>query len=104
MTLVSAASMAGFPLMFGFVAKEDAFAALEPGSFAYAGLVLTPVVLASVLTVAYSLRFAWGALGFAGTGDAVARARRRRGGSSLPRRCSPRSPSCSGSCPPRPTS
>jgi multicomponent Na+:H+ antiporter subunit A len=73
-TLVSAASMAGFPLMFGFVAKEDAFAALEPGSFAYAGLVLTPVVLASVLTVAYSLRFAWGALGFAGTGDAVARA------------------------------
>ncbi|HET9560136.1 MAG TPA: proton-conducting transporter membrane subunit, partial [Actinomycetota bacterium] len=64
-TLVSAASMAGFPLMFGFVAKEDAFAGLEPGSFAYAGLVLTPVVLASMLTVAYSLRFAWGALGFA---------------------------------------
>ncbi|HEU0170556.1 MAG TPA: hydrogen gas-evolving membrane-bound hydrogenase subunit E [Acidimicrobiales bacterium] len=73
-TLVSAASMAGFPLMFGFVAKEDAFAALEPGSFAYSGLVLTPVVLASVLTVAYSLRFAWGALGFAGTGDGPARA------------------------------
>ena len=69
-TLVSAASMAGFPLMFGFVAKEDAFAGLEPGSFAYAGLVLTPVVLASVLTVAYSLRFAWGALGFASSGDA----------------------------------
>jgi multicomponent Na+:H+ antiporter subunit A len=62
-TAVSAASMAGFPLMFGFVAKEDAFAALEPGSFAYAGLVLAPVVLASMLTVAYSLRFAWGALG-----------------------------------------
>ncbi|MGH9261791.1 MAG: proton-conducting transporter membrane subunit, partial [Acidimicrobiales bacterium] len=62
-TAVSAGSMAGFPLMFGFVAKEDAFAALEPGSFAYAGLVLAPVVLASMLTVAYSLRFAWGALG-----------------------------------------
>jgi multicomponent Na+:H+ antiporter subunit A len=30
--------------------------------------------VASVLTVAYSLRFAWGALGFAGTGAAVARA------------------------------
>jgi len=69
-TLVSAASMAGFPLMFGFVAKEDAFAGLEPGSFAYAGLVLTPVVLASMLTVAYSLRFAWGALGFAASDGA----------------------------------
>ena len=64
-TVISAASMAGFPLLFGFVAKEDAFAGLEPGSFAYSGLVLAPVVAASVLTVAYSLRFAWGALGFA---------------------------------------
>jgi multicomponent Na+:H+ antiporter subunit A len=73
-TLVSAASMAGFPLMFGFVAKEDAFSALEPGSFAYSALVLTPVALASILTVAYSLRFAWGALGFAGTGVGDARA------------------------------
>ena len=74
-TLVSAASMAGFPLMFGFVAKEDAFAGLEPGSFAYAGLVLTPVVLASMLTVAYSLRFAWGALGFAASDAAPGAAR-----------------------------
>ncbi|HKY66282.1 MAG TPA: proton-conducting transporter membrane subunit, partial [Acidimicrobiales bacterium] len=65
-TVVSAGSMAGFPLLFGFVAKEDAFTGLEPGSFAYAGLVLVPVVLASILTVAYSLRFAWGALGYAG--------------------------------------
>jgi multicomponent Na+:H+ antiporter subunit A len=60
---VSAGSMAGFPLLFGFVAKEDAFAGLEPGSFAYAGLVLAPVVVASALTVAYSLRLAWGVLG-----------------------------------------
>lgn len=64
-TVVSAASMAGFPLLFGFIAKEDAFAGLEPGSFSYAGLVLAPIVVASTLTVAYSLRFAWGALGFA---------------------------------------
>lgn len=70
-TVVSAASMAGFPLLFGFVAKEDAFAAIEPGSFAYAGLVLAPIVVASTLTVAYSLRFAWGALGFAYDGDRV---------------------------------
>ena len=78
-TVVSAASMAGFPLLFGFVAKEDAFEGLEPGSFAYSGLVLAPIVLASVLTVAYSLRFAWGALGFAGVeaaaGDGAAPAR-----------------------------
>jgi multicomponent Na+:H+ antiporter subunit A len=67
-TVVSAASMAGFPLMFGFVAKEDAFAGLEPGSFAYSGLVLAPIVVASALTVAYSLRFLWGALGFASAG------------------------------------
>ena len=64
-TLVSAASMAGFPLLFGFVAKEDAFGGLEPGSFAYSGLVLAPIVAASMLTVAYSLRFVWGALGLA---------------------------------------
>ncbi len=64
-TVLSAGSMAGFPLLFGFVAKEDAFAGLEPGSFAHAGLVLAPIVAASTLTVAYSLRFAWGALGFA---------------------------------------
>ncbi|HEX6165912.1 MAG TPA: hydrogen gas-evolving membrane-bound hydrogenase subunit E [Acidimicrobiales bacterium] len=61
--LVSAGSMAGFPLLFGFVAKEDAFAGLEPGSFAYSGLVLAPIVAASMLTVAYSLRLAWGVLG-----------------------------------------
>jgi multicomponent Na+:H+ antiporter subunit A len=64
-TVLSTGSMAGFPLLFGFVAKEDAFAGLEPGSFAHAGLVLAPIVVASTLTVAYSLRFAWGALGFA---------------------------------------
>jgi multicomponent Na+:H+ antiporter subunit A len=62
-TVASAASMAGVPLLFGFVAKEDAFAALEDGGFADAGLVLGVVVAASVVTVAYSLRFAWGALG-----------------------------------------
>jgi multicomponent Na+:H+ antiporter subunit A len=62
-TVVSAASMAGFPLLFGFVAKEDTFAGLAPGSPEYSGLVLVAVVIASMLTVAYSLRFLWGALG-----------------------------------------
>ncbi len=73
-TVVSAGSMAGFPLLFGFVAKEDAFAGLEPGSFAYAGLVLAPVALASMLTVAYSLRLAWAVL-FGGRGPVDGRER-----------------------------
>ena len=68
------------------------------------GLVLTPVVLASMLTVAYSLRFAWGALGFAAAGCGTRRrpraGGRRRPGSWLPAaRCSPRSPWCSAWCP-----
>jgi multicomponent Na+:H+ antiporter subunit A len=69
--LVSAGSMAGFPLLFGFVAKEDAFAGLEPGSFAYSGLVLAPIVAASMLTVAYSLRLVWGVLGRSSAGDGL---------------------------------
>jgi multicomponent Na+:H+ antiporter subunit A len=68
-TVVSAGSMAGFPLLFGFVAKEDAFSGLEPGSFAYSGLVLAPIVAASMFTVAYSLRLVWGVLGGAFAGD-----------------------------------
>jgi multicomponent Na+:H+ antiporter subunit A len=63
-TAASAASMAGVPLLFGFVAKEDAFAALEDGVFAHGDLILGVVVAASVVTVAYSLRFVWGLFGF----------------------------------------
>jgi multicomponent Na+:H+ antiporter subunit A len=65
-TVVSAASMAGVPLTFGFIAKEEDFAALADGAFSYAGLVLALVVAGSMLTAAYSLWFAWGALGRAG--------------------------------------
>jgi multicomponent Na+:H+ antiporter subunit A len=57
-TVVSAASMAGVPLAFGFVAKEEALAVPGAGGFAFAGLVLVAEVIGSVLTVAYSLRFA----------------------------------------------
>jgi multicomponent Na+:H+ antiporter subunit A len=57
-TVASAASMAGVPLLFGFVAKEEALAAPEEGGFALAGLVLAGEVIGSILTVAYSLRFA----------------------------------------------
>ncbi|MEU6853950.1 Na+/H+ antiporter subunit A [Actinacidiphila alni] len=53
---LAAASMTGLPPFLGFPAKEAAFAALSP-------LPLTLVVAGSALTVAYTLRFWWGAFG-----------------------------------------
>lgn len=64
--VVAAASMAGLPPFLGFVGKESAFEAaidsdaLSPGTSA---AVLAAMVLGSILTVAYSLRFVWGAFG-----------------------------------------
>ena len=55
-TLVAAASMAGIPLMFGFIAKEESFGALT-------GTTLAGVAIGSILTAAYSYRFAAGAVG-----------------------------------------
>jgi multicomponent Na+:H+ antiporter subunit A len=64
--VLAAASMAGLPLMIGFVAKEAVFAAF----LAHAGerglegfLLMAGIVVGSALTVAYSARFVWG--GFA---------------------------------------
>ncbi len=54
--VLAAASMAGLPPLFGFVAKEAVFAA-----FADQPLVLAVLVVGTVLTVAYSIRFIWGA-------------------------------------------
>ncbi|MCZ7420281.1 Na+/H+ antiporter subunit A [Verrucosispora sp. WMMA2121] len=54
--VLAAASMAGLPPLFGFVAKEAVFAA-----FADRPLVLAVLVVGTVLTVAYSIRFIWGA-------------------------------------------
>ncbi len=66
--LVSAASMAGLPPLFGFVAKEvvlESFYGYAEVSGAEGSVlgwaVLAGVVLASALTVAYSARFLWGA-------------------------------------------
>lgn len=70
---VSAASMAGIPLLFGFVAKESAYEAFAHGGFAGSGVVLAGVVAGSMLTVAYSARFVWGA--FVAPRRDVARAR-----------------------------
>ena len=56
-TVVSAASMAGLPPLVGFVAKEEAYEAFLGGSVG--GFVtLAGLVAGSVLTVAYSVRFA----------------------------------------------
>lgn len=69
---LAAASMAGLPPAFGFVAKESALSALvsiatdaDPlGVLPAAGVLLVGViVLGSTLTMAYSLRFWWGAFG-----------------------------------------
>jgi multicomponent Na+:H+ antiporter subunit A len=59
--VVSAASMAGVPPLAGFIAKESAYEALAHGSSGDR-LVLAGIVAGSVLTVAYSLRFAWALL------------------------------------------
>jgi multicomponent Na+:H+ antiporter subunit A len=60
---LAAASMAGIPPLFGFIAKEYAVhGLLEPGTPARAAVVAV-VVVGSMLTVAYSARFVWGAFG-----------------------------------------
>jgi multicomponent Na+:H+ antiporter subunit A len=63
-TIVALASMAGVLPTFGFVAKEAVLSALladaEHGS-AWGLVALIGVVVGSVLTTAYSLRFLWGA-------------------------------------------
>ncbi|WP_104193314.1 Na+/H+ antiporter subunit A [Cryobacterium sp. Y82] len=64
--LVAVASMAGLPPLLGFVAKEAVFTSLLDAGvggsgWGFAALVGTAV--GSVLTVAYSIRFFWGAFG-----------------------------------------
>ena len=67
-------SMAGVPLLLGFVAKEEVYAAMlaEPGPLAVASLV--GLVAGSVLTLAYALRYWWGAFGPAVRRDATSAA------------------------------
>ena len=59
--LISAASMAGVPPVFGFVAKESVLGATLELPGALAGWVTAGVVLGSILTFAYAARFVWGA-------------------------------------------
>ncbi|WP_336205289.1 Na+/H+ antiporter subunit A [Nonomuraea sp. LPB2021202275-12-8] len=58
--VLAGASMAGVPPLVGFVAKEAALESLLTGDPAGI-LALTAVVAGSALTVAYTLRFLWGA-------------------------------------------
>ena len=60
-SVLAAASMAGLPPMAGFAAKEAAFGALVHAGGPLYTAALAGVVLGSVFTVGYSLRFLWGA-------------------------------------------
>ncbi|OOB90623.1 Na+/H+ antiporter subunit A [Rathayibacter sp. VKM Ac-2630] len=64
--LLGVLSMAGVPPLLGFVAKEAVFtsliSAIEQGS-TWGWVALIGLVLGSILTVAYSARFFWGAFG-----------------------------------------
>ncbi|TFC27360.1 Na+/H+ antiporter subunit A [Cryobacterium sp. TMT1-3] len=64
--LVAVASMAGLPPLFGFVAKEAVFTSLLDAGVGGSGwgyVALIGTAVGSVLTVAYSIRFFWGAFG-----------------------------------------
>lgn len=58
---VAALSMGGVPLTLGFIAKEEVYAAFLDAPGTFASLALAGLVGGSVLTLAYSVRFWWGA-------------------------------------------
>ncbi len=67
---LAGASMAGLPPLLGFVGKEAAFTAFLAGGLedrVWALLTLAGLLLGSVLTVAYTARFLWGAFGTGGS-------------------------------------
>ena len=59
--VMSAASMAGLPLLFGFVAKEAAFGAVLDAGLGPIWLVGGCLVAGTAITAGYSIRFVWGA-------------------------------------------
>lgn len=68
--VLAAASMAGVPLLLGFISKEAAFESLLRAELgAWRHVVLGVVVVGSVLTFAYSARFVWGAFAAKGVVD-----------------------------------
>jgi len=69
MSVVSAASMAGIPLTFGFIAKEEDYGAVVDAGMQLGPFVTAGIVAGSMLTFAYSVRFVRGVL--RGGGDAT---------------------------------
>nr|WP_218880232.1 Na+/H+ antiporter subunit A [Kineosphaera limosa] len=59
--VVGAASMAGLPPLLGFVGKEAAYGAFTDFDEPWDVWVLAVLVIGSILTFAYSVRFVWGA-------------------------------------------
>ncbi len=60
-SMLAVASMAGIIPTIGFVAKEGVLAALLDDGGAWAWVALIGIALGSALTVAYGIRFVWGA-------------------------------------------
>ncbi len=81
-TVLSAASMAGIPLTFGFIAKEEDYDAVATSSMELSTWVTAGIVAASMLTFAYSTRMLIGAL--RGGGRAVEPGRTPRASFLLP--------------------
>jgi len=65
-SIIAAASMAGLPPLAGFVAKEAALTSFLDEALAgsaWAWVAIVGIVLGSVLTTGYAIRFVWGAFG-----------------------------------------
>ncbi|WP_079670975.1 Na+/H+ antiporter subunit A [Mycobacteroides abscessus] len=74
---IAAASMAGVPLTLGFVGKELAFATVLHSRVlgSAAPWVLAGIVIGSIFTITYSMRFMWGAFARKGLPEPSARVR-----------------------------
>ncbi|WP_460775396.1 Na+/H+ antiporter subunit A [Microbacterium sp. GXF7504] len=72
-SMIAIASMAGIIPTIGFVAKEGVLAAFLDDGSAWGWVALVGVALGSVLTVAYGMRFVWGAFWTKKDADGTAR-------------------------------
>lgn len=70
---IAAASMAGLPPMFGFVAKEAVYSTLLTSPDKATVIAFIGIMIGSILTVAYSARFVWGAFSSKPGVDDIAR-------------------------------
>ena len=70
---IAAASMAGLPPMFGFVAKEAVYSTLLASPDKASVIAFIGIMIGSILTVAYSARFVWGAFSSKPGVDDIAR-------------------------------